>query len=127
VVLRLDRLGRTASGLTKLFDKLIARKVGLVSLKDGIDLSTTAGRLVANVMASVAAYETEVRGERTVQGQMLARQAGKRWGGSKKGRLPSITLDQVLEIRRLLGEGMPVSRIARTVGVTRQSVYRHAE
>ena len=61
VVWRLDRLGRTASGLTALFDSLRERKVGLVSLKDGLDLSTPAGRLMANVLASVAAYETEIR------------------------------------------------------------------
>ena len=61
VVWRLDRLGRTASGLTALFDELVRRKVNLVSLKDGLDLATPAGRLMANVLASVAAYETEVR------------------------------------------------------------------
>ena len=69
VVWRLDRLGRTASGLTALFEKLISKKVNLVSLRDGVDLSTAAGRLIANVLASVAAYENEVRSERIVAGQ----------------------------------------------------------
>src|SRR5688572_11960822 len=45
VVWRLDRLGRTVSGLSQLFDELQARKVNLVSLRDGLDLSTPAGRL----------------------------------------------------------------------------------
>ncbi len=49
VVWRLDRLGRTAAGLTKLFEELHRRKIGLVSLKDGFDLQTAAGRLMANV------------------------------------------------------------------------------
>ena len=40
VVWRLDRLGRTASGLTALFDKLRERRVNLVSIRDGLDLST---------------------------------------------------------------------------------------
>ena len=43
VVWRLDRLGRTAKGLTALFEDLLARKVDLVSLKDGLDLETPAG------------------------------------------------------------------------------------
>ena len=60
---RLDRLGRTASGLTRLFDELRQRRVGLVSLRDGLDLETPAGRLMANVIASVAQYENEVRTE----------------------------------------------------------------
>jgi len=57
VVWRLDRLGRTVSGLSKLFEELQERKVGLVSLRDGLDLNTPAGRLMAHVLASVAAYE----------------------------------------------------------------------
>ena len=36
---RLDRLGRTAKGLTALFEDLVSRKINLVSLKDGLDLS----------------------------------------------------------------------------------------
>ena len=73
VVWRIDRLGRTAKGLTGLFDDLRERQVNLVSLKDGIDLSTSAGHLMANVLASVAQYETEVRGERVAAGQAAAR------------------------------------------------------
>ena len=61
VVWRLDRLGRTAKGLTGLFEDLIRCKVNLISLKDGLDLVTPAGRLMANILAGVAAYETEVR------------------------------------------------------------------
>ena len=42
---RIDRLGRTAKGLTALFEHLCRQKIGLVSLKDGLDLGTPAGRL----------------------------------------------------------------------------------
>src|SRR4030095_12469676 len=45
------------------------RKVSVVWIGDGLDLSTAAGRLMANVLASVAQYETEVRGERVAAGQ----------------------------------------------------------
>jgi DNA invertase Pin-like site-specific DNA recombinase len=54
VIWRLDRLGRTASGLTNLFDTLSNEGVNLISLKDSLDLATAAGRLMANVLASVA-------------------------------------------------------------------------
>ena len=56
-----------------------------VSLKDGIDLGTPAGRLMANVLASVAAYETEVRKERQLAGIAKAKAEGKRWGGRRPG------------------------------------------
>ncbi len=84
VVWRLDRLGRTAKGLTSLFEDLIRCKVNLISLKDGLDLVTPAGRLMANILAGVAAYETEVCAERILAGQSAARDRGVHWGGSAR-------------------------------------------
>jgi DNA invertase Pin-like site-specific DNA recombinase len=40
---------------------------------------------MANVLASVAQYETEVRAERVLAGQAVARANGKRWGGLEEG------------------------------------------
>ena len=86
IVYRLDRLGRTAAGLTKLFEELLQFNCNLISLKDNLDLSTPSGRLNANIIASVAAYETEIRAERVRAGQQAAKARGKKWGGSKKVR-----------------------------------------
>ena len=127
VVWRLDRLGRTAKGLTALFEELRERGVGLVSLKDGLDLSTPAGRLMANVLASVAAYETEVRAERVLAGQAAARAAGKRWGGSKGGRRLKVTDEQVAAVRRLHKEKVTIAGIARATGLSRPTIYRLLE
>jgi DNA invertase Pin-like site-specific DNA recombinase len=123
VVWRLDRLGRTASGLTALFEDLQRRSVGFESLRDKVDLATPAGRLMANVLASVAAYENEVRSERIRAGQAAARAQGAHWGGSKPGVRKKVTRDQLRVIRQLHGEGTPVARIARTVGLSRPTIY----
>jgi DNA invertase Pin-like site-specific DNA recombinase len=123
VVWRLDRLGRTAKGLTALFAELTARKVNLVSLKDGLDLTTPAGRLMAHVLASVAEYETELRGERVRAGQEAARAAGKVWGGGKPGRRVKVTLAKESMIHTLKSEGYKITTIARNVGLSRQTVY----
>lgn len=122
---RLDRLGRTAKGLTALFEGLTERKVGLVSLKDGVDLSTPAGRMLANVLASVAQFETEVRRERVLAGQAVARAAGKKWGGGKPGRRVKVNDDQVKMIRKMSQEGEGVSAIARATGLSRPTVYQY--
>jgi DNA invertase Pin-like site-specific DNA recombinase len=122
---RLDRLGRTARGLTALFAELAERKVNLVSLKDGIDLNTPAGRLMAHMLASVAQYETEVRAERVIAGQARARAEGKTWGGSEKGRRLKVTDEQVTLIRRLRREGESVASIARATNLTRPTVYSY--
>lgn len=121
---RLDRLGRTAKGLTALFDDLPKWKVRLVSVKDGLDLGTAAGRLMANVLASVAQFETEVRAERVRAGQDKARAAGKTWGGSEAGRLISVTPEQVKQVLRLNAEGEKKARIARACNIGRTTVYR---
>jgi DNA invertase Pin-like site-specific DNA recombinase len=124
VIWRLDRLGRTAAGLTRLFEDLRRRGVGLFSLRDSLDLETPAGRLMANVLASVAAYETEVRRERQQAGIEAAKASGKRWGGSAKGRLLKVTEEQVTAVKRLHSEKAGIAAIARTVGLSRPTIYR---
>ncbi len=123
VVWRIDRLGRTAKGLTALFDELRERKVNLVSLKDGLDLSTPAGRLMANVLASVAQYETEVRGERVAAGQAKAKAQGKRWGGSLPGVRKRVTDTQLKAIKAMRKDGEQITAIAAAVGLSRPTIY----
>jgi DNA invertase Pin-like site-specific DNA recombinase len=123
VVWRLDRLGRTAKGLTALFEDLIERKVNLVSMKEHLDLATPAGRLMAVVMAGVAAYETEIRAERVTAGQAVARAKGKRWGGSKPGVRKKVTPTQVTAIHALKAQGAKVAAIAKALGLSRPTVY----
>jgi DNA invertase Pin-like site-specific DNA recombinase len=104
---------------------LVDRKVNLVSLKDGLDLSTPAGRLIANVLASVAAYETEVRAERIRAGQEVARAAGQHLGRPIGIRTPiKVTREQDKLVRRMKSEGEPIARIARATGLSRVTVYR---
>jgi DNA invertase Pin-like site-specific DNA recombinase len=123
VVWRLDRLGRTAKGLTALFADLQEKGIGLVSLKDGLDLSTAAGRLMANVLASVAQFETEVRAERVLAGQAKARAEGKRWGGGKPGRRVRVTREKEASILALRDQGMKIAAISRSVGLSRPTIY----
>ena len=108
---------------TTLFEDLQKRKLGLVSVRDGLDLETPAGRLMANVLASVAAYENEVRSERIVAGQDVARAEGKTWGGSAKGRRVKVTGEQISTIQRMRSESEKVAAIARATGLSRPTVY----
>jgi DNA invertase Pin-like site-specific DNA recombinase len=98
--------------------------VGFVSLREGFDLGTPAGRLMAGVLASVAAYETEVRKERQLAGIAKAQAEGKRWGGRKAGTRVRLTEEKETLIHQLHSEGKPVAVIARLVGLTRKTVYR---
>ncbi len=127
VVWRLDRLGRTAKGLLDLLDELQQLGVGFVSLREGIDLNTPAGRLMLVVLAGVSQYETEVRKERQLAGIAKAKEGGKKWGGRKPGTRVKLTEEKEALIRQLHGEGKPVAAIARMVGLTRRTVYKALE
>lgn len=120
---RLDRLGRTARGLTALFHDLEHRKINLVSLREGIDLSTPAGRMLANMLASVAQFETECRAERVLAGQAAARERGVTWGGRKEGTRTKSVAEKAQAIRKLHKAGENVSSIARACQVSRPTVY----
>jgi DNA invertase Pin-like site-specific DNA recombinase len=123
LIWRLDRLGRTASGLTKLFDELQRYKCNLISLKDHLDLSTPSGRLNANIIASVANYETEVRAERVKAGQASAMARGKKWGGSKKGDRKGKVASKEKTILALLEQGVSKAEISRSVGISIPTIY----
>lgn len=123
VIWRLDRLGRSSSGLTALFDELRRLGIALVSVREGFDLATPAGAMVATILASVAQHETEVRAERQAAGIAAARAAGKRWGGRAKGKRYRVTPEAERVIRQLHGNGEPIAAIARATQLSRPTVY----
>lgn len=66
-VVKLDRLTRSVADWQTLIDGYFGERAGkqLFSVQDSIDTRTAAGRLVLNVLMSVAAWERETIGERT--------------------------------------------------------------
>lgn len=72
----LDRWGRTMSELVLELEEFYQAKKSLFSMKEGLDLSTAAGRMYANVLAAMANFERDRIRERTLLG--LAR--AKSWG-----------------------------------------------
>lgn len=123
VVWRLDRLGRTSSGLTALFDELRRLSIPLVSMREGFDLATPAGAMVATILGSVAQYETEVRRERQAAGIAAAKADGKRWGGRTKGQRYKVTPELERQIRALAAAKEGIAAIARATGLSRPTVY----
>jgi DNA invertase Pin-like site-specific DNA recombinase len=79
---------------------------------------------MAHVLASVAAYETEVRHERQLAGIAAAKEAGKHWGGRKAGTRIKLTVEKEEAAKKMAEGGKPIAEIARVLDVTRQTVYR---
>ena len=117
VVTKLDRLGRTVRGLVELLDSLHERGVKFRSLTEGIDTTTPSGRLMFNVIASVAEMERELIRERTKAGLAVA--------AGKGGRPPRLQPHDVVEARRLREkEELTVDAIAKKFKVSRSTVIR---
>src|SRR5262249_6501612 len=120
IVWRLDRLGRTTGPTIELLDTL--EKIGgaFLSLRDGFDPSTPAGRLTRNVLASVAQFETEVRKERQMAGIEAARKENGGscpWGGRPEGPNKS-TAEKIPTIKSLLAEGKSIAEVSRITSLT---------
>jgi DNA invertase Pin-like site-specific DNA recombinase len=77
VVWKLDRIGRSLAHVVDLVDGLQARGVGLKVLTGGIDTTSSTGRLVFGIFATLAEFERDLIRERTMAGLAAARARGK--------------------------------------------------
>lgn len=121
VVLKLDRLVRSVASLAELMDTFNAEGKALISVRDSLDTTSAGGRLVANIMASVAQWEREIIGERTSEAlQELKRQ------GVRLGRPPSedVPLETVQRVRLLSVGGLSQRAIAAQVGLKPGTIRR---
>lgn len=112
---RLDRLGRSLSHLVTLADEFQQLGVALVSLGENIDGSTSAGRLMLGIMASLAEFERARIRERVRAGLARARRDGVRIGRPRQ----RLTLR---ELRRV--DGLSVREAGKVLGVPASRVHR---
>jgi DNA invertase Pin-like site-specific DNA recombinase len=115
IVLRLDRLGRSLRHLILLLDELAALGVAFVSLAEGIDCTTPAGRLQLHILGAIAEFERRRLRERVVAGLDRARRDGKRLG-----RPPCRVTGHDLDRTRHL----PLRQAADILGVSHATVAR---
>lgn len=119
VVVGIDRLGRNPAEVMTTIRDLGERGIVLRSLREGIDTSNAAGRMVAGVLASLAELELELGKER----RTAARDA-RRARGQSIGRPKALTDEKAALARRMHDSGEPATTIAATLGVSRATVYR---
>ena len=123
VVWRLDRLGRSLTHLIATVTELQERGVGFKSLTENIDTTTSGGRLVFNIFASLAEFEREIIRERTQAGLQAARARGRNGGRPKK-----LTNKQIQMLQHLAADKKhSVKEICQTLGIGRTAFYRYLE
>ena len=115
---RLDRLGRSLRHLVETVNALAGRGVAFASLHEGIDTTTSTGRLVFHIFAAVAEFERELIAERAAVGRQAARARGRLGGRPAKFSPEQVKLARaryeardvtVAEIARALGSGVAPS------------------
>jgi DNA invertase Pin-like site-specific DNA recombinase len=112
---RLDRLGRNLKHLVTLLDELQAVGVAFVSLGEGIDCTTPAGRLQLHVLAALAEFERARIAERVTAGLARAKRQGKRLGRPEK-RVSERVLAPV--------RGLSVRQASAVLGVSKSTAQR---
>ena len=118
VVCKLDRLARSVKDLNDITQTIEAKGAGVKILDMNLDTTTATGRMMMNVIGSVAQFERELMLERQRIGIQKAKEEGK-----YKGRPPK--LDMHAEIKRMHSEGMKPSKIAEALGIGVATVYRN--
>jgi len=83
VVWRLDRLGRSLRDLIGWMTYLEQEQVGLLSLHEAIDTTTTSGKLTFHLFGALADFERNLIRERTQAGLAAARSRGKKAPGAQ--------------------------------------------
>jgi DNA invertase Pin-like site-specific DNA recombinase len=116
IVTKLDRLARNVVHLGQIVERVQKAGASLRIISMGLDTGTATGKLMLNVMGSVAQFEREMMLERQREGIARAKAEGKYKGGKR-----SFSDERLATLR---ASGMSMAAIARELGVTRAALYK---
>lgn len=119
VVWKLDRLGRSLSHLIQIIKQLGERSVGFRSISEAIDTTSASDRLLFHFIGALAEFERSLITERTRAGMAAAKRRG-----TKAGRKPKLSEDQVEQARKLIDAGESPRDVAKTMHVSTATLYR---
>lgn len=121
IVWRLDRLGRSLKDLITLAERLEQRKVGLKSLKEALDTTSSGGRLIFHMFGALAEFERDLIRERTQAGLSAARARG-RLGGRPKLLSPE---KRRLAVQLYRAKEHSIVEICRLMGISKPTLYSY--
>jgi len=119
VITKLDRLARSTYHLTQIAEELKEKEVDLIVLDQNIDTSTPTGKLLFNMLASIAEFETEIRKERQMEGIAKAKEKGVQFG--RKAKLDN---QQIRNMKRDREGGIKIKDLMNRYSLSKASVYR---
>jgi DNA invertase Pin-like site-specific DNA recombinase len=123
VVWRLDRLSRSLKDLIEMVALLDTKGIGLKSLQESIDTSSSSGKLIFHIFGALAEFERNLIRERTHAGLQAARARGR-----KGGRPKSLDADKRKLAVRLYDERQhSIDQICRMMGISKPTLYKYIE
>ena len=122
-VWRLDRLGRSLRDLIDLVNQLEARGVGLKSLEESIDTTTSTGKLVFHVFGALAEFERNLIRDRTRAGLAAARARGRN-GGRPKALDPA---QRALAVKLYREKQHTVKEVCEMMKISKPTLYKYVE
>lgn len=123
VIWKLDRLARSLKQLIETAEDLKGRGIGLVSLTDAIDTSSSGGMLVFHMLGAIAEFERALIRERTAAGLTEAKRKGKTGGRPRR-----MTEKDTAAAKALLADGsLTAKEVAARFGVSKATLYRYFE
>lgn len=124
LVVSMDRLARSLVDLHTLVDELSTHGITVTFLQEGQSYSANpspTGKLLLGMLGAVAEFERSIIRERQAEG--IARAKAR---GVYKGRKP-VPDEKIEQARQLISQGVPKARVARDLGISRSSLYKHLE
>lgn len=121
VVWRLDRLSRSLKDLIEMVALLESKGVGLKSLQESIDTSSSSGKPIFHIFGALAEFERNLIRERTRAGLQAARARGRRGGRPK-----ALNFDKRALAVKLYDEKQhTIDQICRMMGVSKPTLYKY--
>lgn len=123
IVTKLDRLARSMGDLWVIVRKLEEKGVAFKVLDQaGMDTSSATGKLLFNILGSIAEFERDLINARTSEGRQAAKAKGVKFGRKEK-----LSTEQIAELKADFAAGdLSKEAIAQKYGIARNSVYRLA-
>ena len=120
LVTELSRWGRSTLDLLHTLEELEGRRVSVIAVNGmAFDLATPHGRMMATVLAGLAAFERELLQERIRSGIAAAKARGKRLGRQRGQRPKSDRLAP--KVLALVAQGRRYRRIGRELGLSKNT------
>lgn len=121
MVWRLDRLGRSLKDLIQLTETLKEHSIGLLSLQEAINTTSSSGQLVFHLFGSLAEFERNLIRERTQAGLTAARARGRK-GGRPKALDPN---KRELAVKLYNDRQYSIGEICHMMGISKPTLYSY--